>query len=596
VSTPTAGDITVHRCVVRVIRRGGWSWGPDPRDLVRQVVNALPGLLAERFAEPLSDNGSGDGSADSADDSGTVEITEPVTITVRLGRSGAASLTELLADVVVEAPGAPVVKAEERSVALPSPPSFVAASPAELFAALALHDELAPLLALLPEASLRTYLLAVLADPAAGEPFRADETVSGETSLADGTVTGMVVAEYARRIAPRPVPTTRAELLRQLRTAPVDTVPGPVSPALAAETAAVVAEPEVLTPAASTAREPDSVPPVAVTTTPIEAGETRTCGALPFLLAGALARTGYLDAIGPALAGVELLAEAPLFAAALAYKVLGAPERGWRRTRADHVTAAAFAGLDDVPDLADFEDRARHALPVLDGLLALGVSRGHDPADPLLIAGVDDGLLLVDAQGMFPVAWSRDVAGLLPHWIACGRPSVAVCDSPLPADCLRALAAEGMNLVTDVRPLRGDPLTRLPRPAPLWTAGTPDPRLVAALPSCAERLTELVSAFSTRRAVPRSDDGALDRSALLAAATGLGLIAWTLWHDRESPDPVLALTRFADLEVTVRYRADSVHVRLPLGRRHADLLNHGLLTDVPDVVWLGGRPLTFSGG
>jgi hypothetical protein len=37
-------------------------------------------------------------------------------------------------------------------------------------------------------------------------------------------------------------------------------------------------------------------------------------------------------------------------------------------------------------------------------------------------------------------------------------------------------------------------------------------------------------------------------------------------------------------------------VKVPLGRRHADLWRGGALADVPDVVWLGGRPLTFSGG
>jgi hypothetical protein len=73
-------------------------------------------------------------------------------------------------------------------------------------------------------------------------------------------------------------------------------------------------------------------------------------------------------------------------------------------------------------------------------------------------------------------------------------------------------------------------------------------RLAAELPTHAERLDRLTRAlFATRRAVPRARDGALDRSAGLAASLGLGMIAWTLWRDRETPDPGLALTRFADL-------------------------------------------------
>jgi AcrR family transcriptional regulator len=140
-------------------------------------------------------------------------------------------------------------------------------------------------------------------------------------------------------------------------------------------------------------------------------------------------------------------------------------------------------------------------------------------------------------------------------------------------------------------------VTRLPWRTPLWTAGDADPRLAAALPGHADRVTELVrELFTGRRAVPRADGAALEHTVALAASLGLGMIAWTLWRDRETTDPVAALTRFADLEATVRYAADNVHVRLPLGRRHADLLHHGALADVHDVVWLGGRTLTFSGG
>jgi hypothetical protein len=552
VSTPAADGITVHRCVVRVVRRGGWSWGPDPRRLVRQVVDALPELLAERFAEHLA----GDGP--------DLEITEPVRVTVRLGQSSR---------------GPEVVLAETASVAEPVPveprgladePAAVRvpageATPGSLFAELAERDELAALLALLPGDAFVVHAAALLdhAPEAAAE-----------------VVVDALLAELIRRTRPGtgpepPVaapPEDRAGLLRLLEALRTGALSGTVVP------------------------DPAAAAPHALGDT-VAVGETRVCAALPFLLVPPLARTGYLSAVGPALAGIDLLGEAPLFAAALAYKVLGAPERGWRRTHTDHATAAAFAGLDTEPELDGFAQRVRHALPVLDGVLALTVCRGHDPADPLLITGVDDGLLLVDAQGMFPIAWAPDVAGLLPHWTACGRPSVAVCDSPLPADCLRDLASAGAGFVTDVRPLRGDPVTRLPWRTPLWTAGGADARLAAALPAHTDRVTELArELFTARRAVLRADGDALDHSVALAASLGLGMIAWTLWRDRETTDPVAALTRFADLEATVRYGPETVHVRLPLGRRHADLLRHRALTDVHDVVWLGGRTLTFSGG
>ncbi|MBE1493307.1 hypothetical protein H4696_000407 [Amycolatopsis lexingtonensis] len=565
-SAPTGGGITVHHCVVRVVRRGGWSWGPDPRGLVRRVLDALPELLAERFGDLVE----GDGP--------DLEITEPVRLSVRLSGSGTGGTGALPSGFVLEAvtpdggtlPELVPLPVPVPAGASPDPstvdtgaelPSFapVAASAsagltvAALFEELAARDELAALLALLPEETVRWYLAALLSESAGalpGEP--GSSAVAGLPGPA-----GELAAELARRLSLPSPPETRAELAELLGS------PG-----------------EGATPDGETVSG-------GVLTTPRPAGETRVGSVLPFLLAGPLARTGYLDAIGPALAE-----DAPLFAAALAYKMLGAPQRGWRRAPGDDVSAATFAGLESVPDLTAFAADAGPALPVLDGVLALSLCRGHDPADPLLIAGVDDGLLLVDAQGLFPVAWAATAAGLVPHWVTCGRPPVLVRDGPLPPSALRDLAAAGVRFLTDARPLRDDPLTRLRWRTPLWTTGGVEPRLAAGFP--AERLDELVRVlFVEHRAVPLAGDRALEHSVSLAASLALGMIAWQLW---EGDSPVRALTTFADLEATVRFTRDAVRVKIPLGRRHTDLWRGGALTDVPDVVWLGGRTLTFSGG
>ncbi|XVU28350.1 hypothetical protein ACQPZJ_15290 [Actinoplanes sp. CA-054009] len=531
--------ITVQRCQVRVIRRGGWSWGPDPRVLVREALAALPGLLTEQFGDLLT----GDGP--------DLEITGPVVLSVRLGSRPGLAVEPAIGPPPIPVPvPVPVPIPEPVPVPVPVPPSAgeppplpdVPAAPiATLFEELAVRDELTSLLALLPDETLRRYVTALRGEPEELSP----------------PVVAALTAEPARRRPSSGQPVTL-----------MSAVPG-THPA---------------SPAAASAHDTAGLAPVVTA--------IQVCPALPFLLAGPLARTGYLDAIGPALA-----AEAPLFAAALAYKVLGAPERGWRRTPGDHAAAAAFAGLAEAPDLTGFAERAEPALPLLDGVLALSLCRGHDPADPLLLIGLDGGLLLVDTRGVFPIAWAPGVAGLLPHWTACGRPPVLVCDGPLPASALRDLAGAGADVLTDARPLRGDPLSRFPGRGPLWSSGEPGPPVAAAFPGHAERAAELVrSLFVERIAAPRARDSALERSAGLAASLALGLIAWTLWRDRETTDPVLALTRLADLEATVEHRPGAVRVRLPLGRRHTDLWRHGLLTDVPDVVWLGGRSLTFSGG
>ncbi|MGW5720004.1 hypothetical protein ACWEVP_27820 [Amycolatopsis sp. NPDC003865] len=550
-SAPTTGEITVRECVVHVVRRGGWSWGPDPRGLVRRVLDALPELLAAEFDEYLA----GDGP--------DLEITEPVRLSVRLSAHGGGGLVpsglvvEPVADggaraEPVAVPGDPA-STVDFATGLPSfGPGFPEATVAALFEELAVRGELGALLALLPEETVRTYLSALL-EASPGE---------GTGSSAAGDLDGPA-AELARELARRwPLarpPATRAELAG---------LPGSPGGAV------------------------DETMAGGVSVSPRPAGATKVGSVLPFLLAGPLARTGYLDALGPALSGVDLFRETPLFAAALAYKVLGAPQRGWRRTPGDDAAAAAFAGLDPVPDLVTFARRVAPALPVLDGVLALSLCRGHDPAGPLLVAGVDDGLLLVDADGLFPVAWASTVDGLLPHWEACGRPPVLVRSGPLPPSFLRDLAAAGVRFLTDARPVRDDPLTRLRLRTPLWTTGGVEPRLAADFPG--ERLDELVrTVFVEHRAVPLAADRALDRSAGLAASLALGMIAGQLWG---GGTPVLALTRFAGLEATVRFSGDAVRVTIPLGRRHTDLWRGGALTDVPNVVWLGGRTLTFSGG
>jgi hypothetical protein len=357
-------------------------------------------------------------------------------------------------------------------------------------------------------------------------------------------------------------------------------------------------------------------------------GEVEVRSALPFLLAAALARVSVLDAIGPVLAGAGLAGDGPLFAAALAYKALGPVERGWLQSPVDRADAAAFAGLDrDVPDdaLAAFARRAGPVLPMLDGLLGLALCRGHEPGAALLLTEAHEryggGLLLVEPEGLFPVAWPEGTGGVLPYWRACGRPPVVLSAGstsagsssagsssapalvPVAARHADELAEAGVPLVSGTAPARGErPWRRVPGPGRWWVTG---PAPAAGYGSAGRvdvsgltgGLDELVTAMAQRPAVPRSGGGtAFERTVTLTATLALGTVAWLLWRDREPPDPQLALHRLGDLGGLVRFEPESVRVRLPLGARHADLQRHGLLADVPRVAWLGHRTLTFSGG
>ncbi|EOD63166.1 hypothetical protein H480_38415, partial [Amycolatopsis vancoresmycina DSM 44592] len=256
----------MRQCRVTLVRRGGWSWGPDPEGLVRQLLARLPDLLAAEYSAELAGAGP------------DVEIAAPVTLVVRAGTLTAVPASPVVvADTPPPAPSAPEPAADPVSFAEPvAGESPQPQSIAGFFAELAERGELDPMLALLPEAARRHYVRAAL------EHVRAD--------------------------------------------------PGALPPAVVDRLRAALPGPELPEQNGTAATEST------VDVTAVRPGTAvETASALPFLLAGPLARVGYLDAIGPVLAE-----DAPLFAAALAYKVLGPAARGWRRTEPDRRTAAAF--------------------------------------------------------------------------------------------------------------------------------------------------------------------------------------------------------------------------------------------------------------
>jgi hypothetical protein len=325
--------------------------------------------------------------------------------------------------------------------------------------------------------------------------------------------------------------------------------------------------------------------------------------ALPFLLLGPLAQTGYLTALGPTLQPVGLQEHAAVFATALAYTVLGPLERAWRRQHEDLVTAAAFAGLGTplpAQALTEFARVAGPALPALDAVVTRALAEGHTPGEPLVLVAVgeraDGGLLLFDREGLFPVAWAETVARLVTAWRMFGSPPILV--APTAVGALRGLADADASFVVATPPARTECWRRLP-PHRLWT-NSDDPALArhaAGYRQATDLAAGLIQALAAERAaVPLAASPALGRSLLLAAGLGLGTLAWTLWREREPTDPLLALERFADLSARVSFEPDHVRVRLPLGPRHSDLSVHGLLADVPGVPWLGGRVVEFSGG
>ncbi|MET0420011.1 MAG: hypothetical protein ABW022_28695, partial [Actinoplanes sp.] len=194
-----------------------------------------------------------------------------------------------------------------------------------------------------------------------------------------------------------------------------------------------------------------------------------------------------------------------------------------------------------------------------------------------------------------PLARVPDAAAVLPHWRSAGCPLVLL-DRVDPRET-RQLAASGVPLCQAQPPTRRERRVRLPGPARLWATDR------SAAPPSDVDITSLIAALDTqiadaeaRAAVPHDEGRALEHTVTLAAGIGLASISWLLWRDREPTDAPLAVERFGDLSAMVARTPDAVHVRLPLGRRHADLDHHGLLADLPDAFWLGGRVISFSGG
>ena len=49
-------DVLVRHCTIRVVRRGGWSWGAEPRALLDRVMHQVPNLIAAALERLFPDD------------------------------------------------------------------------------------------------------------------------------------------------------------------------------------------------------------------------------------------------------------------------------------------------------------------------------------------------------------------------------------------------------------------------------------------------------------------------------------------------------------------------------------------------------------
>ncbi len=574
-------DVLVRRCTLSIVRQGGWSWGATPESLVKAAIEAL-----ERAIEASLP-------ADGALDADLV-VREPLQITLRAGRAGrgldrgvfVADLPRSLAAALAAAEPAegrdldarvPDVRAGPAAQAAPA--AAVAGgsrgTPLALLRRLHHVGRLGCVLSLLDEATLAAWAQHLIGAREAAEGHDEPRAVALTASLQDLAATAAdrvrllralltaVAAASASGVPQRAVASALAAALPPATASPDAGPPGP-GPATdgsgrSASASSGRASGRAQPPATSSVAHNGRRGPLRGASASRPAGQrarltdrTRRSGAtvvraLPFLTLCALAGFGYHEALGATLAAAELEALAPVWATALAYKLLEPPGRGWLRDPASRAAATAFAGSEvESGELLMLAAAAPRLVGPADALVAAVLIEGRDACDPLLVRRTPGGDVgLVDRDGLFVLALGEDAAEVDRVVQAAGRP-------PL------------------LRPRRG--------------------RAQLA------RLDAMLEAFEARCAVPLAPDATLERSLSLAAMLALGTIAWELWPAHVPSDALLTLERMGDIEARVEWEPGSVRVKLPLGRRHRELYEHGLLVDVAEVPWFGNRVLEVTGG
>ncbi len=320
---------------------------------------------------------------------------------------------------------------------------------------------------------------------------------------------------------------------------------------------------------------------------------------------------GYLSLLAAILEASRLENEATLFATALAYKVLEPPERGWRRSPAAQHASAVFAGLADPPPgsaIAEFSRQIMPHLGPLDRSLAAGVTVGRSADAPILLSRADSaaesGFLLVDTQGCFPIGWFSEAAAAVMTLQSIAPRVVLVAQDAAGPRILQQLDRAQITFVTEVFPTRDEPwrpiLSGTSRLG--WTNhSAPGEQFLQhaarEVGPASEDAIDLWKELGINRVgIPTATGSKFERSLFCLASVALGILAWKLWRARGRTSPQLALERLGDLGAHVDLKDDTVTVRLPLGRRHSELLESGLLAPVGDVPWLGRRRVEFGWG
>jgi hypothetical protein len=598
--------LDIQRMRFRVTGRG-WVRGEAAARVARAAERRLPAAVAARLAELWPD------------EERVVDEPLRLTLRVRLAELAAAidsdeALTALVARLVDRtlADARAALAGEEAPRAAASTEAAAETARDAPFAwSLEPAGGRAALMALLVDWQARGWLEALLGGMPAAALARWCEVLQGETAPDAAAPSSAAEARGAEAEAARSkaeaerAARARAQLLAMVKAAARDETVAQAedesfTPAAERATAPPTRPSQLRHFAASTvepARPRDAPPPplIAHHAAPVErTGEREIACALPFLLLRSLERIGWLEALAACFAAFERSDALPAVATGLAYKVLAPPARGWRRDDATQAVAEVFAGaLCDDAALAAVD--APELLAPLDAVVARALVAGHAPGAPLLIAGQGADRLLLESDGLFPIA-AGDAESLLRGLAGCAAKLVVFADAAEPS-LLRALDGAGHCFFTDAPPARGERWRRLQRGRRiLYTNGSGEGAALAVDQlDGADEAGALLAALRARPAVATEACASLERTLALAAGAALGDLSWRLFRAREPSTPRLALERFADLGARVCWDDTTMEVRLPLGRRARDLQSHSLLGETR-APWLGRRTIRLVGG